>query len=97
MLSELSLILALIMSIRAEFAKLAAREYITRVAITELSPKMGRKRFATPAIKIIVAPGPGYQPTSFSPFREAQLKVKGASHPKRLPLSKKLIYISIIE
>jgi hypothetical protein len=29
--------------------------------------------------------------------REAQLKVKGASHPKRLPLSKKLIYISIIE
>ena len=29
--------------------------------------------------------------------REAQLKVKGTSCPKRLPLSKKLIYISIIE
>ena len=81
MLSELSLILALIMSIRAEFAKLAAREYITRVAITELSPKMGRKRFATPAIKIIAAARAWIPTNMLLSFQRSSAQSKGRFSP----------------
>jgi len=43
------------MSIRAEFANPNAREYIKSVVMAELSPKMGKIRFATPAINRITA------------------------------------------
>ena len=83
MLSELSLVFLIMMSIRAEFARLAAREYITRVVITEFSPKMGKIRFATPAIKIIAAA------RAWIPMKnillsfpgEARSKLKGTSCP----------------
>ena len=43
------------MSIRAEFARLTAREYIKNVVIAELSPKIGKIRFTTPAINRLIA------------------------------------------
>ena len=81
MLSELSLILALIMSIRAEFAKLAAMEYITRVAITELSPKMGKMRFPRPAISRITAARAWIPMNTVLSFRESSAQSKGRFSP----------------
>lgn len=81
MLSELSLILALIMSIRAEFANPNAREYIKSVVMAELSPKMGKRRFATPAINRPTAARAWIPMNTVLSFRESSAQSKGRSSP----------------
>jgi len=69
------------MSIRAEFANPNAREYIMRVVMAELSPKMGKRRFATPAINRLTEARAWIPMNTVFSFRESSAQSKGRSSP----------------
>ena len=77
LLSELSLI----MSIRAEFANPNAREYIKSVVMAELSPKMGKRRFANPAMNRITAARAWIPTNTVLSFQRNSAQSKGRSSP----------------